>query len=134
MGTFTAIGSSLGAWALAAVLEVHGLPFLLQILPNITQSSAWIWTDRLMQDWGSITLFIVAISPFMQHPAVAMAALMELPLWEILAFVFAGRFLKYIFLAWVASHSPKLLDKLWGIQKEIKEMGVDTQKIDSNRK
>ena len=134
MGLATALGSSIGAWALAAVLEVHGLPFLQQFLPDITQSSAWIWTDHLMQDWGSLTLFIVAISPIMQHPAVAMAAFAQMPLWEIFGFVFAGRALKYLFLAWVASHSPKLLNKLWGIQNEIKEMGVNTQKIDSKQK
>lgn len=134
LGMATAVGSTLGALALAAVLEIHGLPFLQHYFPHIIESSVWVWTEHLMQSWGNYTLFIVAVSPLMQHPAVAMAAFAKIPLWEIFGFVIAGRMLKYLFLAWVASHSPKLLNKLWGIQKEIKEMGVDTQIKGSDRK
>src|SRR3989338_6423574 len=47
------LGSSLGAVALAHVLQAHGLPFLLQISPGIDQGSAWQWASHLMDQWGS---------------------------------------------------------------------------------
>lgn len=124
MAFFTALGSSLGALALAAVLEVHGLPFILQLKPGIDQSALWIWTDQIMHQWGGWAIFAVAISPLMQHPAVALAAIAEMPLWEIFAMVFAGRIIKYILLAWISSHAPHYLNKLWGIQGELKEVDI----------
>lgn len=122
MALWTAVGSSLGALALAAVLEVHGLPFLLWLKPGLDQSSIWIWTDQMMHQWGGWALFAVAISPLMQHPAVALAALAKMPLLEIFSMVFAGRILKYLLLAWISSHAPHVLEKLWGIQSELKEL------------
>lgn len=119
------LGSSLGAWLLAAILETHGLPFLLWISPGLDQTSVWQWTNTLMDQWGGWALFLVAISPLMQHPAVALAAMAYMPLKEIFLIVFAGRLLKYGFLAWLSSHAPQYLSKLWGIQDELKEAGVE---------
>src|SRR5690606_1593682 len=46
------IGSAFGAWLLAVALHTHGMPFLLGIFPDIEASSAWIWTEWLMDNWG----------------------------------------------------------------------------------
>jgi membrane protein YqaA with SNARE-associated domain len=119
------LGSTLGAWTLAALLEIHGLPLLLQIAPDINKTSAWVWSDRMMDQWGSIALFLVALSPLMQHPAVALAALAGLPLWDIFFLVFAGRLIKYGFLGWLSTHTPGLLKKIWGLEEELKEAGVN---------
>jgi membrane protein YqaA with SNARE-associated domain len=117
-------GSTLGAWALAAVLETHGLPFLLQLVPGVNETRAWAWTDHMIDQWGGIGLFLVALSPIMQHPAVALAALADMPLTKIFLIVFAGRLLKYLFLSWVSSHTPALLGRLWGLRAELKEVGI----------
>lgn len=119
-------GSTLGGWLLALVLETHGLPFLLKITPGIETSTAWMWTDRLMDQWGLWALFFVAVTPVMQHPAIAMAALAGMPLTEIFLVMLAGRSIKYYVLAWVSTHAPGLLGKMWGIQGDLEEAGVKT--------
>lgn len=121
------LGSTLGAWLLAALLEIHGLPFLLQLSPGLDQTSAWIWSDQFIDRWGGWALFLVALSPLMQQPAVALAALAGMPLLEIFGLVFVGRVIKYLFLSWVATHAPGLLGKLWGLQDELKEAGVEPE-------
>src|SRR3989344_3242605 len=69
------LGSSLGTILLGLLIQQHGLPFLLHIVPGIEQSSVWTWTNNLMDEWGTWAVFIIAVSPLMQHPAVALAAL-----------------------------------------------------------
>lgn len=118
------LGSSLGAWALAAILEVHGLPFLLYLQPGLDQTSGWIWSDQIMDRWGSVALFLVALSPFPQQPAVALSALAGMPLWPLFLLVFGGRVIKYGLLAWIATHTPGLLKRMWGLQHELEEAGV----------
>ena len=119
-------GSTVGGWLLALVLETHGWPFLLQIKPGIDTSTAWIWTDRLMDQWGLWALFFVAVTPVMQHPAIAMAAFAGIPLTEIFFVLLTGRSIKYLVLAWVSTHAPGLLSKMWGIQGDLEEAGVKT--------
>ncbi len=118
------LGSSLGTLALGALLQEHGLPFLLKIVPGIDQGSAWIWTQNLMDQWGTWAVFLVALSPLMQHPAVAIAALAGMTLTNLFVMVFAGRILKYLFLAYLATHAPAVLGRLWGLQHELEEVGV----------
>lgn len=123
-GLWVALGSALGALAFAAVMHHHGLPFLLQILPGIESTKTWVWTVGLMSRWGAWAVFLISLSPILQHPAVAMAAIAGRPLLEIFALVLVARAIKYLFIAWVATHAPKLLRKLWGIQYELREVGL----------
>lgn len=118
------LGSSIGAWALAGVLEVHGLPWLLSMQPGIEQSRVWIYTDRLMDAWGTWAVFIVSLTPVMQQPAIALAAVAGKPLPEIFAAAFAGRLIKYAALAYISTHAPSVLGKLWGFRAELEEAGV----------
>jgi membrane protein YqaA with SNARE-associated domain len=117
-------GSALGALFLGAILELHGLPLLLHWFPHIAETESWKITDHLMDRWGALTVFAVALSPLMQHPAIILAALAGMPLLELFGLVFAGRLIKYFFLAWISTHAPGMLNKLWGIQGELKEAGI----------
>jgi membrane protein YqaA with SNARE-associated domain len=123
---FVSVGSSLGALGLALVLERHGLPWLLYFQPDIQQTSAWIYTDRLMDAWGSWAIFAVSLTPIMQQPAVALAALAGRPMGEIFFAALAGRAVKYGLLAWVSTHAPGVLGKLWGFKGDLEEAGVKT--------
>ncbi|MGZ6326982.1 MAG: YqaA family protein [Bdellovibrionota bacterium] len=118
-----ALGSSIGAVMLALVLRYHGLPFLLHIYPGIDHSAAWKSAIHLVEQWGAWGLFGIAISPLPQHAAIAVAALTGMNGLVIFGSVMAGRAVKYLFLAWLASHAPKLLGKVWGMQYEIKAIG-----------
>ena len=125
------LGSSLGTLALGHLLQVHGLPFLLKIVPGIEQSSAWVWTHSLMDSWGPWAVFLIALSPLMQHPAVALAALAGMTLTKLFLMVFAGRIIKYLLLSYLATHAPGMLGKLWGLQYELEEVGVKDSKDDA---
>lgn len=120
-----ALGSSLGAVALVFLLHEHGLPLLLKIAPGIDQSHAWIWSQHLMEQWGIWALFLIGVSPFMQHPAIALAALAHMPVWSVFWAVFIARVIKYAFLGWIATHAPKMLERLWGLDADLKEIGVN---------
>lgn len=120
------LGSSLGAAALAYVLSRHGLSFLLHVSPGIEQSHAWVWTNHLMSEWGAWALFLIALSPIMQHPAIALAAFTGISETKIFLVVLAGRAIKYLFLAWAASHAPRLLGHIWGMQYELEEVGLES--------
>lgn len=117
-------GSALGALFLGYLLELHGLPLLLKWYPEIAQSKTWMVTDQLMDRWGTLALFAVALSPFMQQPAVILAALAGMPLMQLFGIVFVGRLIKYLALAWISTHAPGMLSKLWGIQGELEDAGA----------
>ncbi len=118
------VGSACGALVLGYLLELHGLPLLLEWFPNIAQTKTWQVTDQLMDRWGTLALFAVALSPMMQQPAIILAALAGMPLFQLFGIVFIGRMLKYLTLAWISTHAPGLLTRLWGIQGELKEAGA----------
>jgi membrane protein YqaA with SNARE-associated domain len=120
-----ALGSSFGAVALAFVLRSHGLPFLLHLKPDIEQTHAWIWTVGLMDHWGDWALFGISLSPIMQHPAIALASFAGMSLARIFCLVFSARLIKYLFIAWIATHAPRFIGKLWGMQYELKELGFE---------
>lgn len=116
------LGSSLGALLLAFLVKLYGMEIVLAILPNIEQHTIWITTEQFMHNYGLFIVFLVALSPIMQHPAVALAALSDVRLASIFFVVLAGRLIKYLVFAWIASHTPRLLSKIWGIQHELEEI------------
>jgi membrane protein YqaA with SNARE-associated domain len=119
------IGSTVGAVLLAALVEYQGLPWILEVFPGINQTTIWKWTEQFFSQYGLLVVFIVAITPIMQQPAVILAALAFTPLSEICAIIFAGRFVKFLAMAYAGSHAPRLLSKMWGIKDELHEVGVD---------
>lgn len=121
------LGSALGCLLLAYLLQQHGMPLLQHIVPGIEHHSAWTWTNNLMNQWGSWAIFLIALSPLMQHPAIALAALAGMPVTKIFALAFGGRILKYLLLAYLATHAPGMLGKLWGLQHELEEVGLDKE-------
>lgn len=118
------LGSTAGAAALAAAVELQGLEWILQVFPGIETSKTWIWTNDFFDNYGLIVVFLVAVTPIMQQPAIILASLAETPLVQLTLAIFTGRFIKFLIMAYVASHAPRLLNRLWGIKKELKEVGV----------
>jgi membrane protein YqaA with SNARE-associated domain len=119
-----AIGSTVGALALAALVELQGLPWILEFYPGADESKAWILTEAFFQKYGLFLVFAVAVTPFAQQPAVILASLADTPLLELGAVVFLGRFIKFLAMAYIGSHAPGLLKKMWGLKGELKDAGV----------
>lgn len=119
-----AIGSTIGAILLAAIVESHGLPWILQQYPGLDQSKTWAMSADFFDRYGLLLVFGVAATPLMQQPAVILASLANTPLMKLAMVIFTGRLLKYLVMAYVASHAPKMLQKMWGVKGELKEVGV----------
>lgn len=120
-----AIGSTIGAIALAALVEYQGLPWILDIYPGINETKSWSLSVQFFEQYGLFLVFAVAITPFMQQPAVILASLANTSLIHLAAVIFIGRFIKFLIMAYIGSHAPRLLSKLWGLKDELKDAGVN---------
>jgi membrane protein YqaA with SNARE-associated domain len=119
-----AIGSTVGAILLAAIVELKGLPWILELYPGINSTEMWSWTERFFLDYGLAVVFVVAISPLVQQPAIVLAAMANTPLISLAVTVFVGRFLKFLLMAYVGSHAPNMLKRMWGLRDELQDAGV----------
>jgi membrane protein YqaA with SNARE-associated domain len=88
-------------------------------------NSVWLWTDKFFDQYGIWVVFAVAISPILQQPAVVLAALANVPVFEVMLAIFIGRSIKFMIMGYVASHAPHYLGKLWGLDRELKEAGIE---------
>lgn len=125
LGLLTSLGSTLGAALLASLVRNQGAPWVELNYPELIQSEMWELTHRFFIEYGLYLVFAVAASPLMQQPTVILATLAGSNLVHIISLVLLGRTLKFLFMAYVASHTPRLLKKLWGIRGELEDVGVD---------
>ncbi len=119
-----AVGSTIGAIGLAALVDVKGLPWILEIYPGLKESQTWLLILGFFEKYGLVVVFLVAITPFAQQPAVILASLAHTPLLQLGIVIFTGRFIKFLIMAYIGSHAPKFLSKLWGIKGDLKDAGV----------
>jgi membrane protein YqaA with SNARE-associated domain len=120
-----AIGSTLGAVALAALVEQQGLPWILKFYPGLDKGASWLWALGFFDKYGLAFVFVVALGPLVQQPAVIMAGLANTPLFNLAAVIFLGRLLKFLFMAYIGSHTPRLLGRLRGLKGELEQVGVE---------
>ncbi len=120
-----AIGSTLGAIILAAFVQTQGLEWILEMYPGINETKSWLWTADFFEKYGTLLVFIVAITPVMQQPAIIVASLAETPLFLLAGIIFSGRLIKYLLIAYVGSHAPRFLKKMWGLKVELNDAGVN---------
>ena len=118
------VGSTVGALSLAAVVELQGLPWILEVYPGLNESQTWKLALDFFERYGLLLVFLVAVTPFAQQPAVILASLANTPFFELAAVILTGRLIKFLAMAYVASHAPRLLTKMWGIKGEMKDAGV----------
>jgi membrane protein YqaA with SNARE-associated domain len=124
LALYVAFGSTLGAIVLAFFVQLHGLPLILKFYPELTQSEIWIQTFKFFQEYGLIVVFLVALAPLAQQPVVILASLSHTPFYKLAAVTCLGRVIKYLFMSYISSHAPKLLNKLWGVHTELEEVGI----------
>ena len=119
------IGSALGALFLASLVEHMGLPWFLELYPNMMESHTWVLMHQFFETYGLLLVFIVALSPIFQQPAILLAAIANTSLPQLVLTVFVGRLIKFLIMAYVASHAPRLLSRMWGIKDDLAEVGID---------
>jgi membrane protein YqaA with SNARE-associated domain len=119
------VGSTMGAVLLAEIAKIYGLPYLNEHFTSVVGSPYWAKTQIYFESYGLGFVFLLALSPLAQQPGVILAGLAGVSIPELTIVVFLGRILKYSFLAYLSVFAPNLIYRLWGIQGEIKEVGVD---------
>lgn len=125
LGVSVAIGSTLGALILVLVVKEHGLPLVLQFYPGLNETGAWLTTQDFFDKYGLLVVFGIMASPLMQQPALILASLSNAPLGKLALVILAGRALKFMAYAYIASHAPRLLSKVWGLQDELRDSGIE---------
>lgn len=123
LAVLTAVGSTLGAIAFAGFVQVEGLPWVLKYYPHLQEMEMWVWTQGFFAKYGLYLLFLIAASPIIQHPIVILTALTDTPLSKIFLIILSGRLLKFLVMTYISSHAPRLINKMWGVTDEVKEVG-----------
>lgn len=121
------LGSTVGAFLLAALIEFQGLVLIMKFYPFIIESQTWIMMHNFFSTYGLFLVFFISVMPIAQQPAVVVAAISGVNIFQIVLVVFLGRLIKFIIISYVASHVPNLLNKLWGLKGEMKEVGIKTE-------
>lgn len=121
---FVSVGSTLGSILFTLLVEAQGLPWIVEFFPGINQSEFWHWTEKFFGQYGIVIVFVVALLPITQHPALILAGLAHTPLMTLILVIFAGRLLKFLVMAYLGSHSPKLLKRIWGMKEELSDAGM----------
>ena len=119
------IGSTVGAVILAAIVMYMGLPWVIEMYPGIDATKTWALSVDFFNQYGLMLVFIVALTPLFQQPAVILAAMANTPLGIIALIIFLGRFIKFFIMAYLGSHAPRLLKKMWGISSELRDAGIE---------
>ena len=118
------IGSTIGALTLSSIVEYQGLPWILDFYPDINQTAMWMKTEDFFGRYGLLVVFAISATPLSQQPILILAALANTPFAKLVPILFAGRFLKFMLMAYLGSHSPRLLKKMWGVKSELKDAGI----------
>lgn len=124
-GVFSAIGSAVGGIILCYVVQLYGIQVVESLFPHIQASGAWIQTQKFFDEYGLWLLFVIAATPLSQQPVLILAVLAKVPLLQIFLITLVGRWVKFALLAYVGSHAPHLIKKFWGVQDELKEVGIE---------
>lgn len=122
------IGSFLGGALFGTLVYYYGEGFILALMPAITETVAWAWTQEFFLKYGLVVVFLAAASPVSFQPAIFFAVIAHAPFPLILAMLLAGRSLKNFVIAWVSYRTPRALGKLWGIRSDLEEMDIHPTK------
>lgn len=106
-------GSAIGATLLAMLTHLHGESLIAHWFPSLMQSASWARSLRFVDQYGAWALLLVAFGPFPLQPAAALGGLAHMPYPKVLAAIWTGRILKYGTLAYLSTHAPALLDKVF---------------------
>ncbi len=126
---FASAGSTLGAFAMAALVRAQGEPFVRWIVGDPARSPGWQQAAHWLQFYGSPALIAMAMLPLPLQPAIAVCALAGLPLETIALWVFIGRLGKYGLYAWGATRGAKWIRKWKKARSESDAINATAQEM-----
>lgn len=103
---FAALGSSCGALGMMLIAHYLGWSQLYAWFPAMATDPSWLRVMGWTHEYGLLALFAVALLPLPQTPALLALATVPLAYPGAFAAILAGKVLKYLGFAWVASRFP----------------------------
>jgi membrane protein YqaA with SNARE-associated domain len=122
LAAFTTAGFIIGCFLFSLMVHHYGLPAIDAWFPHMTQHKTWLRSEVWMADYGLWAIFVVSLLPIALHPIIAVAVLANVSIPAICLILLIGRIFKYGLLAWIASHSPQLLEKMGLDSKQVEEI------------
>ncbi len=103
----TALGSALGATLLVIAFHHLGWTQLYDRFPEMTTHATWSRVMAWVLKYGALGLFLVALSPLPQTPALIVFGIARHDYFSVLLAMLAGKSLKYGLLAWLVACFPE---------------------------
>lgn len=100
------LGSALAATALVIVIHHAGWSTLYAHYPQLAGHPDWLRVMSWAAQYGTLALFLVALSPLPQTPALIFFGIARPDYLGVLLAVFAGKLIKYTAFAWVTRRAP----------------------------
>ncbi|MBF5008681.1 hypothetical protein [Burkholderia pseudomultivorans] len=89
------VGSAAGATLLTYVIQSVSVPWLDAGMPELMRSRHWLHLTEWVSHAGLWALAGVAASPLSQTPALALAGMLGMPMWQVFLAVALGKSAKY---------------------------------------
>lgn len=106
-----AFGSAIGATVLVEVSHHIGWSQLYAWFPHLAESDRWQEMNRWLQEYGVLSLFLIAASPLPQTPALVFFGLTGHSVVPVFVAILLGKILKYGLFAWLTSHFPERFER-----------------------
>lgn len=103
----TALGSALGATLLVILCHHLGWSQAYQHFPELVSNARWGEIMAWMSRYGLLMLFVIALSPLPQTPALVFAGIVRHDYADVFAVMLAGKLFKYATYAWLAASFPE---------------------------
>jgi membrane protein YqaA with SNARE-associated domain len=103
----SALGSALGATLLVMVFHHLGWTQLYERFPELATHATWIRVMAWVASYGTVALFLIAVSPLPQTPALIFFGIARHDYLSIFIAMLVGKLLKYGLFAWMATRFPE---------------------------
>jgi membrane protein YqaA with SNARE-associated domain len=107
IASVSAFGSALAATALVILFHYLGWSYVFARFPQAMTSPSWIRVIAWVSVYGVIALFVIAVSPLPQTPALIFFGTVRHDYLAVFAAMFAGKLIKYGIFTWATSRFPE---------------------------
>lgn len=107
IAAFAAFGSALGATLLVIAFHDVGWAQLYARFPELETHAAWAKVMVWVEEYGAAALFLVAVTPLPQTPALIVFGIAHHDRISVFVAMLAGKLIKYGLLAWLAARFPE---------------------------
>lgn len=102
-----ALGSALGATLLVSVFHALGWSQIYEYFPELATHKSWIRVMEWATSYGVLALFLIAVSPLPQTPALVFFGVARQDYLVVFAAMLSGKLIKYGVLAYLVSRFPE---------------------------